>query len=310
MTYDLEDQIRELTDFIDTLQTPIHGPEVRAGAVGLASTGDEASLPLKRVLIATAAFVLVLILVGGVAWLGPLGNDAPPATEPTVTTPIATEEAVELEVLRLTISPEPKFETSALGREVVFEPSKGDDISTQVSQLIFDNLPPGYEYPIPMDLESLEGRLIALITDPDAANAQTLAGPIQYVGHMADNGRHLIVWKIDNGLGLSVLSNGGLTGSALSCCGGGPRGDYGLWLGGGDGSTAEIVVAVPLETSVVGITKPDGTRLWQRPIGGWGVFEVAEWPESAPGPTVVAYDDLGNEIGHWTIGSQTGNTDN
>jgi hypothetical protein len=304
MSNDLRDQIRELTEFIDASQTQIEGAEVRAGAVGLAATGDEASLPLKRVLIAAAAFVLVLILVGGVAWLVPLGDDAPPATEPTVTTTIATEDAVEFEVLSLAIGPEPRFDISALGREVVFEPSEDDDISVKLSQLIFDTLPPGYEYPIPVDLESLEGRLIALITDPDAANAATLTGPIQYVGHMADNGQHLIVWEIDDGLGLSVLPGG-----ASSCCGGTSE-DYGMWLGAGDSSSAVIVVAVPLETSVVGITEPDGTRLWQRPIEGWGIFEVAEWPEGSPGPTIDAYDILGNEIGHWTIGSQTGQSDN
>jgi hypothetical protein len=305
MNYDLKDQIRELTDFIETSQTQIRGPDVRAGVAGLASTVDEPSLRRKRVLIAVSAFVLALILVGGVAWLAPLGDDAPPATEPTVTTTIptsttmiATEEAVELEVLSLVIGPEPRFDTSALGREVVFEPSEDDDISVQVSQLIFDSLPPGYEYPIPMDLESLEGRLTALIND--GVSDATITGPIQYVGHMADLGQHVIIWEIDQGLGVSVIPGD----TASSCCGGTSE-DYGMWLGAGDGSTAVIVVAVPIETSVVGITEPDGTGLWQRPIGGWGMFEVAEWSQGSPGPTIDAYDDLGNQIGHWTIGSQT-----
>jgi hypothetical protein len=175
---------------------------------------------------------------------------------------VATEEAVELAVLSLTIGPEPRIDTSTLGREVLFEPSDGADISAQASQLIFDSLPPGYEYPIPVDLESLEGRLVALITDPDAANPATFTGPIQYVGQTADNGQHLIVWEIDDGLGLGVFPD-----FASSCCGGTSE-DYGLWLGAGGGSADVIVVAAPLETSVVGITEPDGNRLWQRSIGG------------------------------------------
>jgi len=52
-----------------------------------------------------------------------------------------------------------------------------------------------------------------------------------------------------------------------------------------------------------------GTACGSDPSEGWGMFEVAGWPEGSPGPTIDAYNILGDQIGHWTIGSQTGETD-
>lgn len=120
MNYDLKDQIRELTDFIETSQTQIQGPDVRATAAGLTSTVDKTSLRRKGVLIAVSAFVLVLILVGGMAWLVPLGDNAPPANEPTVTTTmVPTEDAVEsLEPPRLTENIPPGLESGILDTSV------------------------------------------------------------------------------------------------------------------------------------------------------------------------------------------------
>ena len=79
MSYDLRDQLREVAVLIDDSQTPIHGADIRAGAVDLASASDEARLPMRRVTIAAGAFAVVMIIVGGVAWLSPFGDSAPPA---------------------------------------------------------------------------------------------------------------------------------------------------------------------------------------------------------------------------------------
>jgi hypothetical protein len=86
MSHDLKDQIREVAVFIDESQTPIRGAEVRAGTVNLVSGVDGVSRPLKRTLVVVAAFALVLILVGGVAWLAPFDSSGPPAGELTETT--------------------------------------------------------------------------------------------------------------------------------------------------------------------------------------------------------------------------------
>ncbi len=86
MSYDLKDQIREVADFIHESQAPIRGSDIRAGTVGLVSGVDDVSRPLKKVLIVAAAFVLVLIVLGGVAWLAPFGGGTSPVDEPTVTT--------------------------------------------------------------------------------------------------------------------------------------------------------------------------------------------------------------------------------
>jgi hypothetical protein len=88
MSYDLKDQIREVADFIYESQTPIRGSDVRAGTVGLLSGVDDVSRPLKKVLIVVAAFVLVLIVLGGVAWLAPFGGGTSPVDEINVSTTV------------------------------------------------------------------------------------------------------------------------------------------------------------------------------------------------------------------------------
>lgn len=86
MSYDLRDQIREVTMLIDESQTPIHGADIRAGTVGFHSTSDGVSRPMSSAMIVVAAFAVVMILVGGVAWLAPFGDGAPSTdTGPRVT---------------------------------------------------------------------------------------------------------------------------------------------------------------------------------------------------------------------------------
>jgi hypothetical protein len=63
--------------------------------------------------------------------------------------------------------------------------------------------------------------------------------------------------------------------------------------------TMSIAVHVPFATSVVVCDLDDGTRLWQRPIAGYGLSEVPSQDDSLPPGTIVALDVDGNEIGRW-----------
>jgi hypothetical protein len=88
MSYDLIDQIREVADFIDESQAPIRGSEVRAGTTDRVLVVNDTSRPLRNVLIVAAAFVLVLIVLGGVAWLAPFGGGTSPVDEINVSTTV------------------------------------------------------------------------------------------------------------------------------------------------------------------------------------------------------------------------------
>ncbi len=108
MSYDLREQIREVVVLIEDSQTPILGADIRAGSVGRITPSVEARRPIRRVTIVAVAFAVVMILVGGVAWLARSGDSAPPADSgPRVTdtirigsqtsnsgSPVATEGAV------------------------------------------------------------------------------------------------------------------------------------------------------------------------------------------------------------------------
>ena len=111
-------------------------------------------------------------------------------------------------------------------------------------------------------------------------------GPILYVGRAPDSGVLFAVYQIDEG-----ICNANWLLSELQSVGCGGREGYGLV---GDGS-----VFIPLDTSVVAITTTDGERLWQRPIGGWSLFDLPFPPPGSPGHSIVAYDAFGNQIGNW-----------
>ena len=176
----------------------------------------------RGVWVAVAAAVVTLLLVGGVAWLRSFNETVPPVDQPTVTT-LPTETSEDPIVSWAEAGPEPRFDTSPLGLEVVFEARR-------------PCLIPGVE----------------------------------------------------------------------ETCGPSVQDDYGLMSAGGDQYSTTITVRVPPETSVVGIiahTRSASWRFWQRPIGGWGVFEVPGWPDGTPGPRVIAFDADGIQIGQWCSGS-------
>ena len=89
MTVDLRDQLQELCAVIEEEQGPVSADDVRARVTPVVPLDRQMRPPAasrRAWPAAVAGAVLILILVGGVAWLSQRGGDLDPAEEPTETT--------------------------------------------------------------------------------------------------------------------------------------------------------------------------------------------------------------------------------
>jgi len=179
-------------------------------------------------------------------------------------------------------SPEPAFDTSSLGREIVLEAVPPDELS--------------------MSALRADGGLFAL--DDNGSRQLDDSRPILNIGRVtvprnsvSSSAKHLILYPtIDGGYCNVTLSDDAGYGSN---CGFYSDGQFGV-AGGGSGSEgfSFINVVVPENTSVVTVeTQADGV-MWQRPVAGWALFPTMVGDEMS-GFIVEAFDQYGNVIGHW-----------
>jgi hypothetical protein len=178
--------------------------------------------------------------------------------------------------------PEPAFDTSSLGREIVLE-----------------TVPPGESS---MNALRADGGLFAL--DNDGSRQLDDSRPILSVGRVtvprnsvSSSAKNLILYPtVDGGYCSVTLSDGGGYGAN---CGLYSDGQFGV-AGGGSGSEgfSFINVVVPENTSVVTVeTQADGL-MWQRPVAGWALFPTMVGDEMS-GFIVEAFDRRGTMIGRW-----------
>ena len=214
---------------------------------------------------AVTGAVAVLVLVGGGFWLVRPSTPAVSAGFDwdayfTAVTPSALLLREDPTVLQLQAAgPEPLFDTSALGFEVALEPVEND--------------------------AGIPTEILSEIKDGPTGEL-TPIGPFLYAGQVAESGRLLAVYQVSGGV---CMISGGPSSIQIGCSG---RDEgYGLYR--------DVHVFVPLETSVVAITTLDGQRLWQRPIGGWALFDLPDPPQGSPPHSIDAYDAFGNLIGQW-----------
>lgn len=173
------------------------------------------------------------------------------------------------EILQLLPGPEPRFDTTQLGREIEFEPLSPDDPFTEAVA--------GEAFRDPL---------------PGPSGPTVLVGPI--------TPRNGWTFGQDPMLGKSYMlfwltNSNGMCGGSMA--GGGCRGAEALGMGSADAKAItddDGLILVPLDTSVVVLRFNADTALWQRPTGGWAIF-----PTSVDGDDtywVDAYDADGNVI--------------
>jgi hypothetical protein len=171
-------------------------------------------------------------------------------------------------ILRPGLGPEPQFDPSSLGREVVLD----DPVSTE--------------------------ELIERVSRPISALGELTwqrdeSQPFLFIGYLAEIDSDLV-------LQASVVTNvycdrvrGGATCGSMTADG------YGVVHGGGDLETQYAVVRVPVETSVVTLLLHNGEPMWQRPRAGFALFPADVY--GTDNSEVRAYDALGDEIGVWEL---------
>ncbi len=200
MTTDLKTQLRGFAQELSSDLPTVEVDEILAGGdrvrlVELASHGRGPLVKPRRGVRAAAAAVVIAVLIGGVAWLTRGGSEQDVINQTTLTTVInqttlttapealgipdfdayfATAAASGLvlggdpNVVLLRARPEPEFDASVLGLEVVLEPFEPDA-----------NIP-GIDFP---ELE---------LPAP--------TGPMLYVGRVSDSGVLFAVYQIDIGV--------------------------------------------------------------------------------------------------------------
>lgn len=177
-------------------------------------------------------------------------------------------------VLRPSRGPEPQFDTSTLGREIVLQPAS----STAELQELLETAG------IVERMGSREDRFLYDETRP-----------VLDIGYVAETDSRFVIYGTrENGFcDLTIESNGSSIG-----CGDFTRTLYGVKGAGGTvGEIGNARVTVPEGTAAVTFSADGGEQLWQRPVAGWALF---------PAPihdfvtyVVDAYDATGSRLGHW-----------
>ncbi len=166
-------------------------------------------------------------------------------------------------VVQAPSSPDPTFDTTTLGTEVLLSPAvPGDQLDLPDQPWIGD--------------------------EPNALGNAVVV----HLGALQDGGR-LYLQLYDSGFFFITYLDKDLGSST----GGGEFAEYSYGVAGGSWgpSGAFVDVKVPLETAIVVLNHGEET-LWQRPVLGYGVFPV----ENLNGLVeVIALDAAGDEIGRW-----------
>ena len=194
---------------------------------------------------------------------------------------VSTVVAKDPPVVQPPLGPEPRFLPSALGEEVELRPLEPEDPAIEgIVEFVrrsgaVDLLRPGRSE-----------------TGPDA----TL--PIVHIGQLPVGRSRLVVYgTVDGQICTWRIAGSGFGGGGG--CGVERTAQYGVAGAGTTGSVGVVEVLVPEETSVVVFVDGDGTRMWQRPVLGFGLFP-APLGDYFVTMTVEAYDVDGNLIGSWT----------
>lgn len=167
--------------------------------------------------------------------------------------------------------PEPLFDTSLLGLEIVLIPAEpGDPIMERLQR-------EGGLFRLDDSFQLDETRPILHIGRIDEIDAQHIIYPT------AGNSYCDIVVEGDSGAGAG--------------CGDFTNSQYGVASAGSSGIVGHVNINVPTNTSVVALTTDDGQQLWQRPTAGWAIFPARVHDNATY--IVDAYDTLGNQTGHW-----------
>ncbi|MEX2251185.1 MAG: hypothetical protein WD895_03835 [Acidimicrobiia bacterium] len=174
-------------------------------------------------------------------------------------------------VLQPSAGPEPRFDTSSLGTEIVLIPAAtADDIP---SNFWNRSEPP----------EGLDDY------------ALSASRPVLHIGYLAEIDSRLVVYGTDpSGRCTAVVDPGGSGGG----CGGFDSYSHGAQgFGGIEGEVGYANVDVPRDSAVVTMTIDGGAPMWQRPVAGFAMFPALV----ATGLPFIAeaYDASGTIIGHW-----------
>lgn len=184
----------------------------------------------------------------------------------------ATVVHTEPTILQPSPGPEPEFDVAGLGTEVSLHPATEALPSAQVA-----------------DVDSSLGGSMSQRT--------TLRGPILHIGSLDDDTRLVITFDGGADYAERTMRGSGWNGGA------GSLRVYGYGVTGYGGSSAGplyVQVRVPVDTVVAVLTLNDGTRLWQRPIAGHGLFPVEGHGSGSLHATVTAFAADGGVIGEWS----------
>ena len=150
-------------------------------------------------------------------------------------------------ILQLLPGPEPRFDTSALGDEIPFEPLSGGDRRVDW--------------------------LVQMIAEGAGAPGPQPDGPVLFVGHVTDETMALPHTDMDRLADWRMLW---ASGCSFECLGVGGLQEAGelsgdIWTDRNPG----LLIAVPLDTAVVAVRYNAEAALWQRPTGGWAIFPLS-----------------------------------
>lgn len=167
--------------------------------------------------------------------------------------------------------PEPLFDTTGLGEEIVLLPAKPED---SVPDFVLQST----KSPVP-------GRSVA-----------DFEGPVVNIGTVAEiNATMLLFGTSDGGYCRAVIEGNGWG----SGCGDFTKETFGVtgW-GGNVGQTGYAEVRVPIETAVVQFSIDGGAPSWQRQVAGFALFPITV---EDYGSTfhVTAFGESGDVIGEW-----------
>ncbi|MGF1618500.1 MAG: hypothetical protein ACFCU2_11950 [Acidimicrobiia bacterium] len=170
--------------------------------------------------------------------------------------------------------PEPLFDTSGLGNEVVLMAAE-----------------PGYS--IPGGIAGRPGGLTRDL-DPDSSRPViNISRPVINIGTVSEIGATLVIFATSDGSTCEAVVVEG--GSGMGC-GDFSHEAFGITSSGSQGQAGYAVARVPGETTVVRLSVNDDQSSWQRPIAGFALFPTDAWDTTF---RVTAFDQFGEVIGEW-----------
>jgi hypothetical protein len=264
----------------------------------------------RRWAVAVAAAVVTVVALGAVAWLAPLGSDAPPAQEPTVVTTFPEQVTVpEPETLTDTtvstttlttvaIAPAPPDTFDRLDDALAHAPVYhrfGYEVTAELEYLdsYIEGLTGSSVWPKPeFDTSALGAESVLIRLPPSAlisvsrvipsypTDDQPVVEQPLVAGAQLSGTEYVATFSITLGFKDGAVSPHW---TLLSAFEGGAHMQLGrlddqdpphiILMGGGWSEDSPTVIGgLPPEASVVATTLGDGTNVWQRPISGIAIF--------------------------------------